>query len=261
MFHAHASKPIACRTALRATLLPFSALSLFELAPPAALRHPFCASWYAQVAQCKLLCASSAALRKLLYASSARVSTQAALRGLVCASCSTQVAPRKWPAQVASCSAQAASLCKLLCASCSTQVALRKFHLQVFGTRVAQSDALFLRAQVAILQLELQERISRFVLSSSSCGSVFRCYFRIEVLRFLLRSLTRGESNQDPRKSAQAARQLSKLIRWRHSCASTTPIPAEGRARAPDPPEGCGRPAKSNKSAFAHRCGGSESPQ
>ena len=59
----------------------------------------------------------------------ARDSTrQGALRKLVGASCSAQVAPASWSLQVAPCKLLCANCapCKLLCASCSVQVALRK---------------------------------------------------------------------------------------------------------------------------------------
>ena len=74
------------------------------------------------------------ALRKLVGASwSAQVALRKyALCKLLCASCSAQVAPASWSLQVApckllcaSCSAQVA-LCKLLRVSCSAQVALGK---------------------------------------------------------------------------------------------------------------------------------------
>ena len=90
------------------------------------------------------------ALRKLVGASwSAQVALRklhcaVALRKLLRASCFAQVAPASWPLQVAPCKLLCANCapCKLLCASCSVQVALCKLLCVSCSAQVVLGKAL-----------------------------------------------------------------------------------------------------------------------
>ena len=94
----------------------------------------------------------------LHFVKQARDSTrQGALRKLVGASCSAQVAPRKLLRQVGPCKLLCANCapCKLLCASCSVQVALCKLLCVSCSAQVALGKALCANwsVQVALRKL------------------------------------------------------------------------------------------------------------
>ena len=194
----------------------------------------------------------------------ARCSAQTGRCKLVCASCSTQVAPASWSLQVAPCKLLCANCapCKLLCASCSVQVALCKLLCVSCSAQVALGKALCANwsvqvglrkllcatcsAQVALRKLHLATpargpgrnrtrdppvpgagaRTTRQLPRTSSNNKSRK---NLEFLHLDHADSRRGlrEHRRSPQRVARAGQKSQKTSSF---CTSTTPIPAEGCA-------------------------------
>ena len=165
------------------------------------------------------------ALRKLVGAS---WSAQVALRKLLRASCSGKLVPASGSLQVALCKLRSlqVALCKLLCASCSVQVALRKLLCASCSRQGALRKLVGASwsAQVALCNL---------LCASCSAQVALKCKLHLVTPA---RGPGRNRTRDPPvpgagaRTTRQLPRTSSNNKSRKTSSTSTTPIPAEGCA-------------------------------